>query len=212
MLHGAAQLGRHPREVNIGKPFERSGYFLSRLVEERTPAALDQRSGASLAPTTSVRNNASSAVSAASRTAWSPDAHCYLAPDDTRARLCSGSLTQDAALQQTMREAQQIGGLPGEQLQLQFADRLLMFARLYFAAIEGNLNLTLSFWITQRSRAKSVLNSGWTCSASAAGSSLAARPPAGAQAPGLSSGILYSGRWCRPPTTRPAIFSVISRP
>ena len=54
-------------------------------------------------------------------------------------------LTQDAALQQTMREAQQIGGLPGEQLQLQFADRLLMFARLHFAAIEGNLNLTLSF-------------------------------------------------------------------
>ena len=24
------------------------------------------------------------------------------------------------------------------------------------------------------------------------------------------AGILYSGRWCRPPTTRPAIFSVIS--
>lgn len=46
MLHGAAQLGRHPREVNIGKPFERAGYFfLSRLVEERTPAALDQPFG-----------------------------------------------------------------------------------------------------------------------------------------------------------------------
>lgn len=46
MLHGAAQLGRHPREVNIGKPFERSGYFfLSRLVEERTPPALDQPFG-----------------------------------------------------------------------------------------------------------------------------------------------------------------------
>ena len=46
MLHGAAQLGRHPREVNIGKPFERSGYFfLSRLVEELTPPALDQPFG-----------------------------------------------------------------------------------------------------------------------------------------------------------------------
>jgi hypothetical protein len=41
----------------------------------------------------------------------SPDAH-FPAPDDTRARLCSGSLTQDAALQQTMRQAQQIVGLP----------------------------------------------------------------------------------------------------
>lgn len=46
MLHGAAQLGRHPREVNIGKPFELAGYFfLSRLVEERTPPALDQPFG-----------------------------------------------------------------------------------------------------------------------------------------------------------------------
>ena len=54
-------------------------------------------------------------------------------------------LTQDAALQQTVRKAQQIGSLPGKQLQLQFADRLLMFASLHFAAIEGDLNLTIPF-------------------------------------------------------------------
>ncbi len=66
-----AQLGRHPREVNIGKPFERSGYFFSpaSLRNGRQPRWTSHSVRASLAPTTSVRNNASSAVSAASRTA-----------------------------------------------------------------------------------------------------------------------------------------------
>jgi hypothetical protein len=84
----------------------------------------------------------------------------------------------------------------GQQFQLQFANRLLMLAGFHFAAIERDFNLALAFLTTHLSRSKSVLNSGCTFCASAAGSSPCGQTSAGSSSAssGVSSGMLYSGR------------------